>query len=563
MNSTVLRIIFIWTITFATISSQYPDTQTIVVDISDNSNRFSSFEEKMFDTKTISDELILMSGNNNLGFLEEALKSNTRCESRTNADKGDFYYFLPIIKGIVRKEDEGENFSSGCFESNSYVLEKLTREETIISITSSGSKSFLCSDFYWLATSNIHQIVTVVAKGKHRVVLKNLSQDDLDEIRVSGFRLLSFCQGFFTTLHSLFKSLKMYLGGIGKDPSSWIFNPHVPDYMVKANIDFLERYAHFKPAFRGENGKRVLDIDEKEIKSGDFIAIYRLDGLDPLIMFGSGSRLGHSAVACWIEGELFVLESQDGWYWPRNGIQKNKWKTWLQWANNADFNVAILPLKDEIRQKFNVEKALAWYNNGIEGLNYGYHNFLYSWIDTAEENLPKDLIQSTILLPVFSIFERITKPLFNKIMGESLNQRLQTKNLSISQAAAEAGRRNISFEELLAMPEIEGWEYSDGKNYVCSCFVIAFLKEGGAFDDLEILSTEFTPKDVYQLNIWDRSYKNNRPQICKDADPELEYCQIMGKYQVKLDGYSSIAPYSHMNEKCPSIAPEYTRPEDC
>jgi hypothetical protein len=141
--------------------------------------------------------------------------------------------------------------------------------------------------------------------------------------------------------------------------------------------------------------------------------------------------------------------------------------------------------------------------------------------------------------------------------------RLGTKGLSLPQISAEAARRGIEFGELLAMPEVEGWEYHDGKSYVCSCFVVAFWKAGGLFDGLEINSTEFTPKDVYQLDFFDLDYKEKRPQACKDADPDLPYCQVMGKYQVKLDGYNTIKPYSHMNEKCSSLPPEYSRPDNC
>jgi len=373
---------------------------------------------------------------------------------------------------------------------------------------------------------------------------------------------MSFCEGSFAFLKSLFMSLKLYIGGLGTDPSSWWRRPEVPEYMEKANIDFIGRFANFFPAHRGDAANKILDIDVNEIKTGDFIAIYRLDGLDPLIMMGTGSHLGHSAMACWIDGELHVIESQDGWYWPKRGIQRNKWSTWIQWAHNADFNVAILPLKEEYRQKLDVEKAFSWFTNGIEGLNYGYHNFLFSWIDTARENFPS-VIEPEVLLPVFSLLEKISKPTFSTIMGEALNHRLETSGLSMSQVTAEAARRGIGFEQLLAMNEVEGWKYSDGQNYVCSCFVTAFLKAGGVFDGFEIIPNEFTPKDVYQLSIWDRSYKDRRPQVCKDADPDLEYCQVIGKYKVELDGYSTIDIYSHMNEKCPSQAPTFFRPNGC
>lgn len=53
-----------------------------------------------------------------------------------------------------------------------------------------------------------------------------------------------------------------------------------------------------------------MEIDEKEIHSGDFIAITRFDGIDQIIQYGAGSAAGHSTMALWIDGELNVIESQ-------------------------------------------------------------------------------------------------------------------------------------------------------------------------------------------------------------------------------------------------------------
>ena len=50
--------------------------------------------------------------------------------------------------------------------------------------------------------------------------------------------------------------------------------------------------------------------------------------------------------------------------------------------------MAWLPLKEEYRNKFNNTKALEWFHNEVEGLNYGYHNFLAAWIDTVDKNFP-------------------------------------------------------------------------------------------------------------------------------------------------------------------------------
>ena len=44
-------------------------------------------------------------------------------------------------------------------------------------------------------------------------------------------------------------------------------------------------------------------------------------------------------------------------------------------------------------------------------------------------------------------------------LDQALNHRLGTKGLNIAQLAAEAANRNLSLEEVMAMPEIDGWLY--------------------------------------------------------------------------------------------------------
>jgi len=127
-------------------------------------------------------------------------------------------------------------------------------------------------------------------------------------------------------------------------------------------------------------------------------------------------------------------------------------------------------------------------------------------------------------------------------------------------AVGHAAKKGVIFEDLLTIVEKEGWEYSTGRNYVCSCFVTAFWKAGGIFGNLEIEPNEFSPKDVYQLKIFNST---SVPEVCRNADPDLPYCQVIGKYKMTLPGFNTINLYSHMNERCPSVAPEFVRPEGC
>jgi len=137
--------------------------------------------------------------------------------------------------------------------------------------------------------------------------------------------------------------------------------------------------------------------------------------------------------------------------------------------------------------------------------------------------------------------------------------------LNLKDIAAEAANRNQTVEDLMSQVEVEGWTYTglknDGRSYVCSAYVAAVYRAAGLFGTYDINGPEFTPKDVYTLNFFDTNFK--RPDNCVQADPDQPFCQILGKYRMTLPGYSTVSPYEHMAEKCPTIAPEFVRPANC
>jgi hypothetical protein len=221
-----------------------------------------------------------------------------------------------------------------------------------------------------------------------------------------------------------------------------------------------------------------------------------------------------------------------------------------------------MPLSDEKRAQFNHTAATEWFYQ-TEGLPYGYHNFLYGWIDTPEDNwptlLPKDLVPV-----VFSMLEKFDKNTTDIFFTDSLNKKLGTSGLDIAGVAAEAARRGLNVSEVMAMIEVDGWEYTgfwhDGESMVCSSYVAGLWKAAGLFDGY-INAVEWSPKDVYQVDFFNKTY--DRPQACQDADPDQPWCQLLGKYRMTFPGFSSIPQYAHMNDLCPSIAPEFIRPDGC
>jgi len=52
-----------------------------------------------------------------------------------------------------------------------------------------------------------------------------------------------------------------------------------------------------------------VSIDEDMIQSGDYLSIFRLDGIDPLIMYSTGGHAGHTTMALRFDDELYIVES--------------------------------------------------------------------------------------------------------------------------------------------------------------------------------------------------------------------------------------------------------------
>lgn len=167
-----------------------------------------------------------------------------------------------------------------------------------------------------------------------------------------------------------------------------------------------------------------------------------------------------------------------------------------------------MPLSDESRTKFDTDKARAWFEQA-EGLPYGYHNFLYGWVDTPEQNWPP-LLAPHMIPVLFSALEHIIPSTVDIFFAQALNKRLGTTGLKVPQLAAAAAEKNMSLEDVMAQVEQDGWTYSgleprDGESYVCSAFVARVWKAGGMFDNFKVNATEWSPKDVYIVKFFDEN----------------------------------------------------------
>jgi len=356
-----------------------------------------------------------------------------------------------------------------------------------------------------------------------------------------------------------------------------LLSQHVSDAAAERNLDFMSKYAtKFKMTPRNIT---TVAIDESLVNSGDFFGIIRLDGLDPMLAWAMGSSTGHTTVALRDEqGDLYVVESNaKGAYWPVNGIQKTPYATWIQQAQNADYNYLWAPLSPSLRATFN--ETAAWeYFYSVQGVDYGYYTLLYPWIDTIKDNypcLPPDYsacLEWQHIEVLMGLLDRLSRPTMDMLFGQAFNHRLGTQSLSGAEIFQEADIQGLSNINLIpTIVEDDTWNYTIARyndtvqapSSVCCVFVCHIWKAAGLFTSINntVNCGEFTNADDYQLSLLDADFQ--RPAQCASADPNNQLCQLNGKFSLDFNEYASRPNTFHMFEHCPSLPPSYDKPAGC
>jgi hypothetical protein len=422
-----------------------------------------------------------------------------------------------------------------------------------LTITGSGARLFFdlkdpvdwyCSEAYVVLDRENYYFKYFFFEGQHTIDLVDFADGEYADILQNGMKIFYLPDGILGSLEDVFFTVMMFVG----------------PWKLEDGTRFIEDYWNETLPVRN---LPVIYLDESEIEDGDYMAIRRTDGVGTMIMVGTGSHTSHTAIAQRINGQLYIMESvgADGSWPPPFGIIKTPYKEWIQRSVDAQHDVAVLKLRPEIRAKYNGTASLEFFNS-VQGTPYGYHNFIFGWIDTVAGNYPPPL-DGNVLLYVTILFQEIDKFYCDSVILMGLNKRLGTEDLDIYGIMAIIQQRNITFRELLTVPEHDRWVYKDGKSMVCDVFVLSMYKAGGVFGALaeDIQVTEFTPRDSYMLDFYQMS-ATQRPKKCQVDN--LPYCQLMGKYTLTMKDASTMQPYSHMKERCAAMPPTYQiTPANC
>lgn len=487
-------------------------------------------------------------------FASSNIKST--CEERRTFSGPDFLQFLPQKMAVIRNPDQVVLFSNDCFKKNTIKMISKDKGKIVISLSSSDGTSYFCKDSYLLTTSNRFKVKIVFFKGEHLITLDDVSDDEMLEIGVNGIRVFGFCENIVESIISIYKTYRLFTD-TEKEPEQMKNYPYyqekTTEELEKDHLEFLKKFSNFDIEPRGPMGDTPLPVEDT-IQSGDFFGLSEPRSFGSvMLMYFTGGPISHAAMALRLENnDLYVVEMKGA------GLTISTWKEFVDKQIKTHHYVVHCPLKKEYREKFNTQKAYEYFLT--LGKKYGGYVVTAPWFDIPDRSTPIYLPEESIML-FLSLMDKYQPSSSYSLFRAALNMRLGTSNLTTTQIVLEAAKRNMTFEELLSVPENDAWRYDTGENIVCSSFVMHMYKVGGLFDGLTFNAKEFQPKDIYLLDIFDKQF--DRPQICREIDPELPYCQILGRYRIKLNGYSTVVPHDHMFDHCPSVPPFYNITDMC
>ncbi|MCO5558126.1 hypothetical protein L7F22_011703 [Adiantum nelumboides] len=459
---------------------------------------------------------------------------------------------LPEFVGTVNLSTQSVSWEGSCFADNEAYLE-IAEDGGTLHIETSQPHTWTCMDLYVFVTAYSVTWDYYFTARKHTLDINKWEDGELEYVKKHGISVFLMPSGMLGTVQALWDVLPLF-SNTGWGESS--------------NLAFLEKHMGAKLVKRA--GPSISNFSIDDIHSGDFLALSKIrgrwGGFETLEKWVTGAYAGHTAVCLRDEeNKLWVAESGHENEQGEEIIAILSWEEWwqLQLVDTAHSHVALLPLHPDVRATFN--NSAAWeHARKMDGKPYGYHNMIFSWIDTETDNFPPP-IDAHLVMSVMTIWTRMQPDYAANMWNEALNKRLGTEGLDLPSILIESDKKDIPFERLLAMPESDDWIYSDGKSTSCVAFILAMYKAAGLFGPLadSIQITEFTIKDAYMLKFFEND-TSRLPAWCNARNKSpLPYCQLLGEYLMELPDYSTVAPYAHMNERCPSMPPDYERPAQC
>ena len=462
---------------------------------------------------------------------------------------------------VKLQENLTATFQNFCFKNNQASFFFTSALEIEVNIYSTHPKDLLCSDTFFVTSITNMQIHTKFVRGASTHFMKLSSQEDADYIRANGLTIIPACDKLINFLPDIFETALLFTDYIGVKK----LPPKVETYLQLKIYKKLEELGGQSSFERNPNAAPIdLNWLNANVRSGDVYCLFTPSSTDMLVLYGTGGNCEHTGMFLWDSSKvLWMVESNTP------VVHKFTAQSWIHKLKApTTYTMNLLRLRPDLSASFNADAAWSAFNQ-YNGFPYGYENFLFSFLDTPEDNVTP-FMNTDLILTMVAIADKLPIPTvqadITQYVLEAMNHRLGTQNLDMNGLLEQMAIQKLSIGQVMAIPENPNWTYGvgtpfEGKRFICSAMTTYLLKAGGALGDVTVVPQEFTPNDVFNLNIWEQA--SQRPALCVSNDPKLPYCQLSGMRSLVPFRFSAFTPYNHMNESCPALAPSYQWPTVC
>ena len=144
----------------------------------------------------------------------EPIELEDVCLKRPYRETAEPYYFIPALRAKLKSVGEKYSFPSRCFKKNIVSFKEISKDKITLNLQNFNKTDTFCSELFIFHSSDHNYLQFIAFQGEHDIVLKRITQDDKDEIKINGIKLYSFCSGFKNTIKSLLKTFKTFYGGL-------------------------------------------------------------------------------------------------------------------------------------------------------------------------------------------------------------------------------------------------------------------------------------------------------------------------------------------------------------
>lgn len=223
-----------------------------------------------------------------------------------NLQPGQELTWFPVFIAELNNANPSSVYTSSCFGTFNMDFALLSETQFQVTVTLGNKKGLTCHDTLLFANTEAWHAETFYFNGSHVLTFDMPGLIEQQDVGFTGINVFMSCYGIEKETESILRMMEMM---IDVNRQSY----EIPDYMANTDRQFLLESMGYDLPPRPIN---FVDIDENMVKSGDFFGVTRLDGLNPLIMYGTGSHIGHCTTALRFDDGLYIVESQGAAFWP-------------------------------------------------------------------------------------------------------------------------------------------------------------------------------------------------------------------------------------------------------